>query len=379
MVLASLLAGSVAYNLPFRQPTPSTNTATYAISVSRLTYGQQVAELERLCSSLSTHRLAMPDELQLLQQELARMKAERSFGHQQSDGGYLSSHTLNVPVPDIRVLEVAEKIAEKVAEVVVAEAAVAELAAVAAAKVVQAKPVSAARAAAEAAVAAVAAEAKVKARAEPALPNLMQAAAEAAAEEEEEETASVAQAEVVAVRREVDPTTVPHQVEHTVQVEREYGRDPRLAPQWMMENPKMLKELARLSSAQPNPVYSSASAAVSPIVSLDDFEAALQRAGEADPDRLVVIKFYQVRCRACLNAKAPYEMAAKGPLAERADFYEVDASVARALCTLAKVEQLPVAHVYARGELVDTRPLHKPPLVREFVKSLTLHAEGYRP
>ena len=48
MVLASLLAGSVAYNLPFRQPTPSTNTATYAISVSRLTYGQQVAELERL-------------------------------------------------------------------------------------------------------------------------------------------------------------------------------------------------------------------------------------------------------------------------------------------------------------------------------------------
>ena len=53
--------------------------------------------------------------------------------------------------------------------------------------------------------------------------------------------------------------------------------------------------------------------------------------------------------------------------------------MARVLCTLAKVEQLPVAHVYARGELVDTRPLHKPPLVREFVKSLTLHAEGYRP
>ena len=205
----------------------------------------------------------------------------------------------------------------------------------------------------------------------------MQAAAEAAAEEEEEETASVAQAEVVAVRREVDPTTVPHQVEHTVQVEREYGRDPRLAPQWMMENPKMLKELARLSSAQPNPVYSSASAAVSPIVSLDDFEAALQRAGEADPDRLVVIKFYQVRCRACLNAKAPYEMAAKGPLAERADFYEVDASVARALCTLAKVEQLPVAHVYSRGQLVDTRPLHTPPVVRDFVKSLSLHADGF--
>jgi hypothetical protein len=90
-----------------------------------------------------------------------------------------------------------------------------------------------------------------------------------------------------------------------------------------------------------------------------------------------VIKFYQVRCRACLNAKAPYEMAAKGPLAERADFYEVDASVARALCTLAKVEQLPVAHVYSRGQLVDTRPLHTPPVVRDFVKSLSLHADGF--
>ena len=133
MLLVTLLAGSTAYNLPFRKPNPSIDTATYAASVTQLTYEQQVAELDRLCSSLSTHRLAMPEELQLLQQELARMKAERSFGHQQSDGGYLSSHTLNVPVPDLRALEVAEAVAEKVAEVVVAEAAVAELAAVAAA------------------------------------------------------------------------------------------------------------------------------------------------------------------------------------------------------------------------------------------------------
>ena len=394
MLLVTLLAGSTAYNLPFRKPNPSIDTATYAASVTQLTYEQQVAELDRLCSSLSTHRLAMPEELQLLQQELARMKAERSFGHQQSDGGYLSSHTLNVPVPDLRALEVAEAVAEKVAEVVVAEAAVAELAAVAAARAVQAQAMSAASTAAEAAVASVAAEAKVKARAEPALPNLMQAAAEAAAAEAkvegwacteaegctlapaaEGEAASVAQAEVVAVRREVVEHTVQVEAEVEVQVEREYGRDPRLAPQWMMENPKMLAELARLSSAQPNPTYSSASAAVSPIVSLDDLEEALRKAGEAD--RLVVIKFYQVRCRACLNAKAPYERAAKGPLAERADFYEVDASVARALCTLAKIEQLPVAHVYSRGQLVDTRPLHTPPVVRDFVKSLSLHADGF--
>jgi len=44
-----------------------------------------------------------------------------------------------------------------------------------------------------------------------------------------------------------------------------------------------------------------------------------------------------------------------------------------------QIEQLPVAHIYSGGELVDTRALHKPPLVREFVKSLTLHADGYGP
>ena len=44
-----------------------------------------------------------------------------------------------------------------------------------------------------------------------------------------------------------------------------------------------------------------------------------------------------------------------------------------------QIEQLPVAHIYSGGELGDTRALHKPPLVREFVKSLTLHADGYGP
>ena len=36
-----------------------------------------------------------------------------------------------------------------------------------------------------------------------------------------------------------------------------------------------------------------------------------------------------------------------------------------------------MAHIYNHGQLVDTRPLHKPPLVREFIKGLTLHADGY--
>lgn len=159
----------------------------------------------------------------------------------------------------------------------------------------------------------------------------------------------------------------------------------------------MLAELALLSSAQPHPAYASTSSAVQPMLTLEHFEAALERARQHN--RLVVIKFYQValsirpppqttapdhtqphrcdwaltsahgsapgrhpkpnpnhrtpsprpspcpdqaRCKACLNARAAYEKAAKGPLAERADFYEVDQSVGRLLCTLAKVAPLPV-------------------------------------
>ena len=162
----------------------------------------------------------------------------------------------------------------------------------------------------------------------------------------------------------------------------------------------MLAELALLSSAQPHPAYASTCSAVQPMLTLEHFEAALERARQHN--RLVVIKFYQVslstrpppqttapdhrprppphrcdwaltsahgsapgrhpkpnpnhrtpsprpspcpnqaRCKACLNARAAYEKAAKGPLAERADFYEVDQSVGRLLCTLAKVAPLPV-------------------------------------
>ena len=54
----------------------------------------------------------------------------------------------------------------------------------------------------------------------------------------------------------------------------------------------MLAELALLSSTQPNPAYSSTSSAVQSMLTLDDFEAALERARKHN--RLVVIKFYQV-------------------------------------------------------------------------------------
>ena len=54
----------------------------------------------------------------------------------------------------------------------------------------------------------------------------------------------------------------------------------------------MLAELALLSSTQPNPAYSSTSSAVQSMLTLDDFEVALERARKHN--RLVVIKFYQV-------------------------------------------------------------------------------------
>ena len=67
---------------------------------------------------------------------------------------------------------------------------------------------------------------------------------------------------------------------------------PSPAPPWITENTEMLAELALLSSTQPNPAYSSTSSAVQSMLTLDDFEAALERARKHN--RLVVIKFYQV-------------------------------------------------------------------------------------
>ena len=428
MLLITLGASALnAGHLAFKQPNPTLATpGAYAETLDQLTHGQQVMELERLCSSLSFHRLAQPDELQLLQQELARMKEEerQRWELQAAVSGGASN--------ELRALEVAEA-ATEAAVSAVAEAAAAEVAAVAAsvagaeaeaaaaaaeaeaffaaAKAREAKRTAAEATAAEAAAAAAAeaaaasaalASAKAEVEAEAAgaaecaaaeVAADAASAAEAAAAEAEAAAADVAVAVAEAsattattaeqptspISRRVasSPEVAAPEVTAGYVVEREYGRDPRLAPPWITENDQMLRELALLSRAAPAPAYAATSAAVSPVHSLADFEAALERATAGG--RMVVFKFYQARCKACLSARAAFEKAAEGPLAEHADFYEVDASVARVLCTLAKVEQLPVAHVYARGELVDTRPLHKPPLIREFVKSLALHAEGYRP
>ena len=206
MLLATVV-GSSAYHVAFKQRNPTLATpGTYAETLDRLTYGQQVDELERLCSSLSFHRLAQPEELHLLQQELTRMKSE----------GAISS--LDDPMAELkrchqlRALEVAEQVAAKAAEVVVAEAAAAEAAAVAAAWVAEAE----ARKAADAAVAAVAAEAKAEAEAKAAAEAAAAAAAaeaaaaEAAAAEAAAAAAAAAEAEAAAaVAAEVVAAKVP--------------------------------------------------------------------------------------------------------------------------------------------------------------------------
>ena len=90
--LLATVVGSSAYSFPFRQRNPSlANPGTYAESVARLTHEQQITELERLCSSLSVNRLAQPEELRLLRQELARMKSEGAL-----------SQSLDDPVAELR-------------------------------------------------------------------------------------------------------------------------------------------------------------------------------------------------------------------------------------------------------------------------------------
>ena len=237
--LLATVVGSSAYSFPFRQRNPSlANPGTYAESVARLTHEQQITELERLCSSLSVNRLAQPEELRLLRQELARMKSEGAL-----------SQSLDDPVAELRrchqlrALEMAERVAAKAAEVLVAEAAAAEAAAVDAAREAETE----ARKRADAAVAAVAAEAKARAEAkaaaaaaaaETAAAETVAAAAAAAAAEAaaaEAAAAEAAAAEAVAAPAEQQVSGaaevgVPPEVAYALQVEREFGRDPRLGP-----------------------------------------------------------------------------------------------------------------------------------------------------
>ena len=260
--LLATVVGSSAYSFPFRQRNPSlANPGTYAESVARLTHEQQITELERLCSSLSVNRLAQPEELRLLRQELARMKSEGAL-----------SQSLDDPVAELRrchqlrALEMAERVAAKAAEVVVAEAAAAAAAEAAAVDAARAAETEA-RKGADAAVAAVAAEAKARAEAkaaaaaaaaetaaaETAAVKTAAAAAEAAAAEATAAEAAAAEAVAAPAEQQVSgaaEVAVPPEVAYALQVEREFGRDPRLGPP---PPPTLASPLAARPAQLPSP------------------------------------------------------------------------------------------------------------------------------
>ena len=262
--LLATVVGSSAYSFPFRQRNPSlANPGTYAESVARLTHEQQITELERLCSSLSVNRLAQPEELRLLRQELARMKSEGAL-----------SQSLDDPVAELRrchqlrALEMAERVAAKAAEVVVAEAAAAAAAEAAAVDAARAAETEA-RKTADAAVAAVAAEANARAEAKAAAAAAAAAAEMAAAETAAAETAAAetaaaaaaaAAAEAAAAEAAAAPAeqqvsgaaevAVPPEVAYALQVEREFGRDPRLGPP---PPPTLASPLAARPAQLPSP------------------------------------------------------------------------------------------------------------------------------
>ena len=147
-----------------------------------------------------------------------------------------------------------------------------------------------------------------------------------------------------------------------------HGRDPRLAPPWITENEQLLAELRARSSAEPKPSTASRSAAVAPIVSLAQLDAALRRA-EAQ-GRLACVKYYAPWCQSCFAIKPLYERAAEGKMAEYVDLYEADGGCARELVALADVRNFPVTQVYARGTLRTTRPINSKVLFDEFYARL---------
>ena len=147
-----------------------------------------------------------------------------------------------------------------------------------------------------------------------------------------------------------------------------HGRDPRLAPPWITENEQLLAELRARSTAEPKPSTASRSAAVAPIVSLAQLDAALGRA-EAQ-GRLACVKYYVPWCQSCFAIKPLYERAAEGKMADYVDFYEVDGGCARELVALADVRSFPVAQIYARGTLRTTRPMNSKVLFDEFYARL---------
>ena len=156
-----------------------------------------------------------------------------------------------------------------------------------------------------------------------------------------------------------------------------HGRDPRLAPSCVSENIELLSKLNASSAAKPHAAFASLSTAVAPLQSLAELDEALSAA--AAENKLLVVKFYAPKCRACLSARPRYDAAAEA-LSDAASFYEVDISAAKVLTLLAKVERMPVVHIYdTTGTLCDTHAINNPPLHDAFIESMSLLASGFRP
>jgi thiol-disulfide isomerase/thioredoxin len=134
----------------------------------------------------------------------------------------------------------------------------------------------------------------------------------------------------------------------------EFGRDPR-------ESQLSGEKLAQLAEAcKPvNPASASTSDSVTPVLTIEDFEAAL--AHSASRGRLTVFKFYAPWCRTCTSIKKNYDAMAGGVMpktmrykmqaatnfAEVADFHEIEYTAARPLCAMCNITSMPLVHVYA--------------------------------
>jgi len=152
------------------------------------------------------------------------------------------------------------------------------------------------------------------------------------------------------------------QVTAAPQPSAELGHDPREREPQLTE--EKLVQLAEASKAV-NPATASTSAAVTPVLTLEDFEAAL--AHSASRGRLTVFKFYAPWCRTCISIKKNYDALADGVMphkmphtswrmryrmqaaanfAEVADFHEIEYTAARPLCAMCNITSMPLVHVY---------------------------------